>query len=68
MESLSKLDQYDMKNKQLLGSGGFANVYLVTRKKDNTKFALKWLMMPYTGMNEADKNSIDREIQAMQRL
>jgi hypothetical protein len=39
-----------MDQKKFLGSGGFANVYMVTRKSDGVKCALKKSLRPISGM------------------
>jgi hypothetical protein len=47
-----------------LASGGFANVYSTTRKSDGLKVAIKWIMTPWIGISDNEKNLLEREIKA----
>lgn len=54
VESKNRLQDYVIDYSRHLGFGGFANVFLVTRKLDGAKLAMKMLMVPYSGMSETD--------------
>jgi serine/threonine protein kinase len=54
--------------KNFLGDGGFANVFLVTRKSDDAQVAMKKIKTPIVGMRDEYYNALKREIDAMKRL
>ncbi len=53
--------------KNFLGYGGFANVYLVTRKSDGAQVAIKQSQRPMIEMDDEQK-SFTREVNAMKNL
>lgn len=62
------MQEYEYDIKTPIGAGGFANVYLGKKKSDGLKVAIKMVFMSYYAMTEADKNSVNREIEAMKQL
>ncbi len=59
------LANYTMETKRLLGHGGFALVYLVTRKSDGDYVAMKKSKLPIHAMEPKDKMTFKREVEAM---
>ena len=57
-----------IETKNFIGYGGFANVYLVTRKTDGAQVAMKQSQRPVIAMNDDEEKSFTREVDAMKKL
>ncbi len=57
-----------MDSKKYIGYGGFANVFLVTRKSDGVLVAMKESQRPLNVMPDEEKRAFKREIDAMKKF
>jgi serine/threonine protein kinase len=57
-----------IETKNYLGHGGFANVYLVKRKSDGARVAMKQSQRPMIAMRDEELKAFTREVDAMKRL
>ena len=67
----SSADKYiiDLKNKDFkIGEGGFADVYIILRKKDLKKFAAKVLRVSPDEMRAYEKLGHDRELKILRKM
>lgn len=67
-EELKQQPKYDMKSKEMLGVGFFAQVFKVKPTAGGDPVAIKKILMPKFGWGSEQELSFEREIAAMKML